>query len=201
MKDIYVVISATKSKMGKCIRLLTNNSYNHVSISFDEDLSDMVSFARYYREMPFYGGYVHESIERYNDAEIILYKITLDDESYHNVRSEVRKFEENTKDYVYHTINAFLCPFNKEIYIEHAYTCLSFVLTLLNKTQLKLPRIYSIKEFMKLIEPFKIYEGSLEEFYLKSDPKYLKNFSKTEIFLKTYSQQRKLLTRLIDKNV
>jgi len=107
MKDIYVVISATKSKLGSCIRFFTNNAYNHVSISFDEDLKDMVSFARYYYQMPFYGGYVHESIERYYDAQIILYKISLDNESYKKVRSEVRQFEENSKDYVYHTIMPF----------------------------------------------------------------------------------------------
>jgi len=54
---------------------------------------------------------------------------------------------------------------------------------------------------MKLIEPFKIYEGSFEDFYLQSNPKYLKNFSKTEIFLNTYLQHKKLFNRLIDKNV
>ena len=201
MKELYIVISATKSKMGKCIRFFTNTPYNHVSISFDKDLKDMVSFARYYYQIPLYGDYVHECIERYDDADIVLYKVELDDYSYEQIRNEINRFEDNTNDYVYHTINACLVPFSKQVYIEHAYTCLSFVLMLLNKTKLNLPTIYSIKEFMNMLEPYKIYEGKLSHFHLKSNPEYLNDFSKTEKILKTFSQQKRLITRLLEKNI
>ena len=199
MKDIYVVISATKSKIGKCIRLLTNNSYNHVSISFDDDLKDMISFARYYHEIPFYGGYIHESMERYEDSNIILYKVRVTNEDYQRVVNAVEEFEENASDYLYHTINAVLCPFNKEVYIERAYTCLSFATCLLANSSLKLPTIYNIKQLMRYLEPFKVYEGTIKNYFLHSNPSYLQNFSMSERFIRTYSHQMKLVSRLIKK--
>lgn len=200
MKSIYVIISATPSKMGKCIRLFTHTPYNHVSISFDPELKDMVSFARYYREIPFYGGYTHESIERFHDSKILLYKIRLNDDDYNKVKEAIASFEENASDYLYHTINAFLCPFNKEIYIERAYTCLSFANRLLQETNLHIPTVYNIKSLMKLLEPYKVYEGTIHNTLLNSDPAYLKNFTMSEIIIKTYSQQKRLLSRLLEKD-
>ena len=62
---IYVVFSSTPYKIGKTIRMLTGEKYNHVSISLDAELTQMYSFARRYYKTPFYGGFVKESLSRY----------------------------------------------------------------------------------------------------------------------------------------
>ena len=65
MKYIYIVFSATPYKMGSFIRHMLNNRYNHVALSFEEDLSEMYSFSRRHANTPFFGGIVHESFGRY----------------------------------------------------------------------------------------------------------------------------------------
>ena len=65
-QHIYVVFSSTPYKMGKFIRAMTRESYNHVSIALDESLSQMYSFSRRYYRTPLYGGFVHESRSRYH---------------------------------------------------------------------------------------------------------------------------------------
>ncbi len=60
MKDIYVILSATPTKMGKMIRTLTRYELNHASISLTEDLTEMYSFARYRAVNPLVGGFVKE---------------------------------------------------------------------------------------------------------------------------------------------
>ena len=197
MKYIYVVVSATNSKMGKFIRHFTHTPFNHVSISFDDHLNDMISFARYYYQAPFFGGYIHESSERYQDSKIVLYKVFLDEKVYNRIKNEIKQFDENDKDYLYHTINAFLSPFNKEIYIEKAYTCLSFTMYLLHKTNLNLPNIYSIKQLMNYLEPYIIYEGSIKNFCLNSNPSYFKKISYLTQVSKTFKQHQILLNRFL----
>ena len=64
-KSLYVLFSATPYRMGKCIRFITGEPYNHVSIATEEDLRECYGFARRYYETPFYGGFVTERPSRY----------------------------------------------------------------------------------------------------------------------------------------
>lgn len=196
MKNMYIILSATTNTMGKCIRFFTHSTYNHVSISFDDDLNDLVSFARYYHDMPFYGGFIHENIERYRNANIMLYKIPIDEKTYQVIQSYIADLEMHADDYLYHTINALLCPFHKSIYIPHAHTCISFTESVLQLTGLPLSHFYEINQIKTALLPYLIYEGSINHFYLKSNPEYLKSFPVKERIHLTYRQQRKLIQRL-----
>ena len=86
-KDIYIMFSSTPSKMGSFIRFMTGNKYNHVSLSFREDLGHLYSFARYYKNTPFVGGFVEESVLRYfllgsETVRVKICKIPISDEKY-----------------------------------------------------------------------------------------------------------------------
>lgn len=201
MKNIYLIISATSSKLGKFIRLFTNNPYNHVSISFDEDLNDMISFARYYYQIPFYGGYVHESRERYDNSKILLYKITLNEEDYSKVIEYINTIEKISEEYIYHTINAVLGTFHHSIEIPKSHTCISFACEFLKNTSIELPTIYNIQELMVFLDSNKIYEGNLSDFALYSNPSYMQSFTLSEKITKTYLQQRKLIARFMKKDI
>ena len=62
---VYIVFSATPTGMGRLIRKATRNRYNHVSLSLSRDIHKMYTFARLHRTIPLYGGFVVESILRY----------------------------------------------------------------------------------------------------------------------------------------
>ncbi|MGN1343647.1 MAG: hypothetical protein ACI4U3_03655 [Traorella sp.] len=196
MKDIYLVISKTNSKLGKFIRLFTGTNYNHVSISFDGELNDMISFARYYYQIPFYGGYVHESKERYIDSKIIIYKIRISDDSYLKVQQYIDHIEKNKEQYIYHTINAILYPIHISIQTPQAYTCLSFACELLQIASLPSEKILTFKQLIDFLDEYKIYEGNVYCHNYSNDSTYMKEFRLSEKISHTYHQQKKLITRL-----
>lgn len=199
MKMIYVVLSATPSTIGKLIRVFTHFPYNHVSFSFDHDLKDMISFARYYYEMPFYGGFIHESIERYQDSNILLYEIPISEDDYERIKNSINEIEKEPEEYIYHTINALLCPFHKSINAIHAHTCASFTDSLLQQTSISFSRMYDIPQVKEQLEPYLIYVGSIHKFHLQSNPNYFKDFSIIDRLKFTFHQQKRLIKRIIKK--
>jgi hypothetical protein len=68
---VYIVFSSTPYRIGKFIRRLTREAYNHVSIALDPDLTKMYGFARRYYRTPFYGGFVRESLSRYHQVNLV----------------------------------------------------------------------------------------------------------------------------------
>lgn len=59
-RTIYIVVTRTNTIPSRAIRIYTGCPYNHVSLSIDSRLEDMVSFGRLYPSMPMPGGFVHE---------------------------------------------------------------------------------------------------------------------------------------------
>ena len=48
MKDIYLLLTKSDTFISKAIYLMTQDSYTHISISFEENLQPMYSCARKY---------------------------------------------------------------------------------------------------------------------------------------------------------
>ena len=65
MKNLYLIFSSTDLKIGRMIRFVTQNQYNHCSVCLREDLSKFYSFSRIYRSNPLIGGFTVESPCRY----------------------------------------------------------------------------------------------------------------------------------------
>ena len=109
---IYVVFSSTPYKIGKTIRALTKEQYNHVSIALDAELTQMYSFARRYYKTPFYGGFVKETLSRYqlnkNKATIHICKIPVTKQQYDKTRIRMRQMLRNSKRYLYNHISILL---------------------------------------------------------------------------------------------
>ena len=61
---VYILLTDTGSLLTKLIKLYTKKPYNHASISFDFELSEVYSFGRKKVENPFHGGFVKEKIYR-----------------------------------------------------------------------------------------------------------------------------------------
>lgn len=200
MKDIYLILSSTDGHMGSFIRKITHMTYNHVSFSFDNDLSDMISFARYYYRAPFYGGFIHEGVQRYKKASILLYQISIEDDSYKKIHQLITEMDENSNDYIYHMINAALSPFHRSIYIEKAHTCVSFANLILQQSDLPFESSYDIKMLMDQLKPYLINQGPMDAFQLQSDSAYLKPLNFVDVFKLTLIQNLRLLHRLFFKS-
>ena len=132
---IYIVFSTTHNRIGKAIRKITRETYNHVSIALDRDLNEMYSFARRYYRTPFYGGFVKEYSKRFivNDqtANIAICRIPVTPQQHRTLCELLSGMYQDKDNYLYNHISAFCALFHKTVEAKDAYTCLEFCLSVL----------------------------------------------------------------------
>lgn len=164
---IYIVFSATPYKMGKFIRKITGQQYNHVSISLDEGLRVMYSFARHHQDIPLYGGFVEETSLRYQyknvDSQVEVYAIPLSELQFQEIENYLCEVQENRHQYLYNTISAIGTLFRCRVHIDKSYTCTEFVVTVLSKADKEIneKRFYTIFELQNKLSTYLIYQGKL----------------------------------------
>lgn len=166
MKYIYILFSATPYKTGLFIRHVLHNRYNHVALSFDEDLSNMYTFSRYHANAPFFAGFVKESFARYewhgNFSDIKVCRLKVSDKQYELIKTHIQRMHSQQKVYVYNYYSAAMTPLHYRVKIRNAYTCVEFVGDILSMTNLgvKLGDFHSLPKLEKICDPYVIYEGS-----------------------------------------
>lgn len=164
-KHIYVVFSSTPYKIGKMIRAVTRERYNHASIALDENLTQMYSFARRYQATPLYGGFVKETPARYcrkgTRASVKIYKLTVSQADYNALVQRLESMCKTKERYLYNHFSALTTFFHKSIPLRDAYTCVEFCVEVLHDLgiDVKPGKYYAIKDLMKILEPYAFYAG------------------------------------------
>lgn len=164
---IYVVFSSTPYKIGKLIRRVTGEEFNHVSISLDEELSQMYSFARRHYRLPFYGGFVHESRSRYhvdgNATSICLCAIPVTSRQYLALSSLLRDMHRNSRFYIYNHLSILGAVIHRPIRAKDSYTCVEFCVKILKDLGIEIQpdKYYSVGDIQALLAPFVIYNGAM----------------------------------------
>ena len=163
---IYVVFSSTPTGMGRMIRLVTRHNFNHVSLSLTQDIQKLYSFARYYRTIPLYGGFVEESILRYQsfagDAKVKICRIPADEAAISRLRQELDQLWNERDTYIYNHPDAMVSLLHRRAKLPKAYTCVSFVWDILSRYHfISLPQVTpSICQLEEYLKEYVIYEGS-----------------------------------------
>ena len=80
-KKIYILLTDTGTLFTKFIKLYTKKPYNHASISFDSELSEVYSFGRKTARNPFIGGFVKEDVNKglFKEANCAVYALTVNE--------------------------------------------------------------------------------------------------------------------------
>ena len=168
----YVAFLSTPYKMGEFIRKMTGFPYNHTAISLSPKMKYLYSFSCHYKNAPFYGGFTKESVLRYRKKDIFarikICAVPVSEENYQMAKKRLEFFANHSEEHIYNMISAVWFPFKTRVWIKHSYTCVEFVLSMLEKYAeipvLKNKKFCSIKELSALLEDYKIYEGSAEKF-------------------------------------
>lgn len=167
MYSIYVVFSSTPNRIGRMIRRVTKEEYNHASIALDSDLTRMYSFARRYYRTPLYGGFVRESRSRYHQegqASIIrICKIPVTEEQYKNLEQLLGEMEENHMQYLYNHLSALFAVFHKRIRAKDAYTCIEFCIRILHSVGVDVDpsKHYTVCQLEQMLRPLAVYTGPI----------------------------------------
>ncbi len=139
MKNIYVILSATPTMMGKFIRVFTRSSFNHSSISLTEGWEEMYSFARYRASNPLVGGFVREFPQRLShgrdqdEVYIKVYKIPVSNKQYEKIRMFIYSIRDDREENIYNTLAALGIFLGHRFNTYKAYTCSDFVAQSLSK--------------------------------------------------------------------
>jgi hypothetical protein len=133
VKNIYVILSATPTMMGKFIRVLTRSSFNHSSISLTEGWEEMYSFARYRASNPLVGGFVREFPQRLShgrdqgEVYIKVYKIPVSNKQYEKIKMFIYGIRDDSEENIYNTLAAIGIFLGHRVNTYKAYTCSDFV--------------------------------------------------------------------------
>lgn len=151
-QKLYLIFSVTPFKTGTFIRAMTHWQYNHVAVAFDKDLKEMYTFARYYRSVPLYGGFVRDSKERYiykkKTAYVKICEVPVREDGYRLVKDYIDAINDYPAEYIYNIFSAITVPLKKRVLIRNAFTCAEFAIQILSMagTEIERDRFYAIDE-------------------------------------------------------
>lgn len=171
MKKIYIIVTYTGTNLSKIIKYYTHAEFSHVSISLDEGLEKMYSFGRLNPYNPFFGGFVHEGIERgtfkrFYKTTANIYSINVTDEQYEKVENTIKMFEENKDEYKFNVIGLFAVGINKKIQSQNSFYCAEFVKHVLETSGIEtnLPKIIKPDDFKYMEDKDLVYEGVFRKY-------------------------------------
>lgn len=126
---IYFLFTDTGTTLSRLINFFTKQSLNHVSISFDEKLTNVYSFGRKHPRNPFIGGFVREDVKGdfLRDANCAIYSLGITKEECDIILKNIREIEMNQHNYKYNFIGLLGVLFQIEIHRKYAYFCSQFV--------------------------------------------------------------------------
>lgn len=174
-KNVYIVLTQTRTYPARAISLYTHEPYAHASISFDEDLDEMYSFARRGTYNPFNAGFIREDIDkgvfgRFESTTCSIFRLQISLEQYKNLRREIEVFNQNKEIYSYNYLGLLGAAFNIPVGFKQRYFCSQFVAYVLEQSD-----IYIFDKSYLLVKPrdirvnanlVSIYKGRLSEYRL-----------------------------------
>lgn len=194
-KKIYVVLSQTGSVVSKLIHIFSHRKYNHASLSLDDSLDKMYSFARKYTHCPFIGAFVTESkgkgtLKYFKNTECVVLEMNVSEETFDIISARVEEMLKNSDKYKYNYKGLFAGIIKKHYTVENKYYCSEFVKSVLEDSGAiekgKISEIAYPHEFLSLDNIKVIYEGKLNDYEPVSKRKE-KEFPLPQIFEKSFA--------------
>lgn len=174
-RKVYILLTDTGSVLTKLIKLYTKKPYNHASIAFDSNLSEVYSFGRKHSDNPFVGGFVKEDVTSnlFLRADCVIYSFTVDEEQYNHMKLYIEQFKEQEDEYKYNFLGLFGVMLNKPVEKDKAYFCSQFVASVLEQS-----KNIEFEKSLALIAPHDlqnvpefefVYEGNLNDYTRTSE--------------------------------
>ncbi|MGI6358814.1 MAG: hypothetical protein ACOX2K_09015 [Bacillota bacterium] len=171
--ELYILLTNTYSLITRAIGLYTGEPYNHVSIGFDRNLSELFSFGRLQPRNPWIGGFVQEDVESgtfayFKDTRCALYRMQVTPGQWQAVRDAVREFELQKEKYSFNAIGFAGVAAGYPIDRRYAYFCSQFVSTVLDRGGVRLFSkpcgLVTPADFQRCQRLTRVYEGKLSEY-------------------------------------
>ena len=171
MKKIYIILTHTGTALSKIIKGFTKDEFSHVSIALDIELKEMYSFGRLNPYNPFWGGFVHEYIDkgtfkRFYKTRAKVYSLEITEQQYEFIKNYIEQIKNNKENYKFNIIGLFAAGFHKKIKKQKSFYCAEFVKYVMEKADVKsdLPDIVKPEDFKNIKGLQEIYGGLLRKY-------------------------------------
>lgn len=179
MKKIYIILTHTGTVLSNIIKSYTKDEFSHISISLDADLTQMYSFGRLNPYNPFWGGFVHEELnkgtyKRFKKTRANVYSLFVSDEQYEKLKQRINYFNDNKEKYRFNIKGLFFVSIKKQIRRKNSFYCAEFVRHVLRFSGVPtnhLPAIIRPENFKDLEGLHLEYQGLFRKYKKK---KYLR---------------------------
>lgn len=178
MKKIYILLTKSDTWVSHLIKLVTNDTYTHASISFEPDLKPMYSFSRKFVNLPLPAGLRMEPLDRgfykkYNYIPCALYELNVTDQVYENAKAEVERMMQDAKHCPFNLVGLLLCRMQIPFHRENQYFCSEFVSEVLSRSHaLAMPKVPSLmrpNDYAHLSQLRCRFEGRLNELLARKE--------------------------------
>lgn len=171
MKYIYIVLTHSGTTLSKIIKNYTKDEFSHISIALDKELKQMYSFGRLNPYNPFWGGFVHEYIDkgtfkRFHRTNAKVYSLSISEEQYEKIKNIIYSIKKEKNHYKFNILGLLAVGFHKRITKEYSFYCAEFVKYVLEKAEIniELPNIIRPEDFKKVKQLKEIYSGLLKDY-------------------------------------
>lgn len=144
---IYIIASQTGTIPSRLIRRVTGARFNHASISLDERLDEMYSFARRHPYNPVWGGYVKEhpltgTFARFPQTQAQIISVNVTQEQHDEIRRYLEQMYAEKNVYHYNYAGLFLGALRIPFQRKNHYYCSEFVRDVLVKFAVVSPGVF-----------------------------------------------------------
>jgi hypothetical protein len=188
---VFIVLTRNDTLMGKAIRTITKEYYNHASITFDHNLKHMYSFAR---RDDGKGGFIIESKasgefsklvnKAKNPTEYSLYCSFVSEEKYKKMVKKLNQVIKNADDYRYNILQLLKMPLGFENFNDKAMVCSEFVGNILKEADESLPgKKPSLATPGEIVGPkfFHISKGFLKDYQPSHSKRTIENLMNKQV--------------------
>lgn len=167
-KKIYIVLTRTNTIPSKLIRLITKDTYSHVSISYNKKCDHMFSFGRKYKYFPLIGQFNIENIRKgfFNrkNTSMAIYELNITNEQMDNIEKIINFIQKTSTGY--NIIGLILALFKIKLH-RNKYYCSEFVFEVLSNEKVNIYDKNNVifKPEQLVSDKFnKIYEGKIIDY-------------------------------------
>ncbi|MDQ6420405.1 hypothetical protein RB620_13250 [Paenibacillus sp. LHD-117] len=172
-RSVFILLTNTGTFFTKVIQSYTRAPYNHASISFDRELSELYSFGRKHPNNPFDGGFVKEDIKtgtfsKYPNTTCVIYELALSEREVEKMTRVLRFFIRRRKKLLYNLLGVIGVALKEPVEFSNSYFCSQFVAEVLQRSGIrlwnKLPALVTPDDFRRNDRLRLIYEGKLSDY-------------------------------------
>lgn len=141
-KNLYILLTHSGTIPSNMIKFYTREPYSHVSISFDESLSEMYSFGRKRPRNPLIGGFVRENIQSgiysiFTETVYALYVMPVSEEQYQSLKKSLTKFEMMSDSFKYNFMGILGIIVGYPVNRSNSYFCSQFIAYLFEQSGIR----------------------------------------------------------------